>query len=597
MVTCKLLTVDLYRYFKFFRASALYRLFKELESSPPDARAWPPSLMLGAVGVYMFNAVIYRPSEKRIEAELGRQCAFWAHPLVHPYEPAYADAEFANVNLVPCTLDRGLYFLAGLVRDETHAVLRLAAVCQMEREELAILYKKPNLHDIAKAFGGRSFGLSLFSRSHKDRTSTRRPTVPVQALRGQLTLHDFHLTQCGVARIPTMQMTGPDVEELDDPDDEAASVDRVFSLIWAQFPSDVIQCAPNVKFWYQPSHVKMPQTEREAVTHDSYTSLELPFDAAYLRLCTPEQWKQLVFDKFFPPKGSILNGNVQNFRNARYFSSYNNQLKEFSDRDAASSRDELWTLFRGLSWLPHPYSDRMWATKAMRSLPRGWSALPAGHDQTAVHIAVNASKCPDPSAIYLLGAPRPRTAEAEPEDEEDAAWVELAQRLQNLNSLTHGQSNLDLGGSVGPLLASIRSLSGRGASPERGRSPSVAGSSASQAGGTRRGAAYRREEEEESSSAVEVGRGLSQPPVDVFSVGLSRSQTVWSPGPSRSPPLTFPSSPDLVEASLFADLNEVEEELDVPRSLCSSPSSERGTKRRRLTNDPFTRFDLYSDDE
>ncbi|KAI1784122.1 hypothetical protein LXA43DRAFT_872773, partial [Ganoderma leucocontextum] len=187
---------------------------------------------------------------------------------------------------------------------------------------------------------------------------------------------NFTLTQHGVARIPTMQMTGPDIENLDDPEDEEVSLDRAFSLLWAQFPSDVIQCSPNQKNRHKPSYIKLSQAAREAVTHDFFRAVELPFDAAYLRVCNEQQWRELVFDKFFPPKGTVLSDRLQNFRNARYFSTYLGEIERLSPHDATVIREELWILFRGLSWLPHPYSDRMWKSKAWHPLPPGWRALP-----------------------------------------------------------------------------------------------------------------------------------------------------------------------------------------------------------------------------
>ena len=414
--------------------------------------------------------------------------------------------------------------------------------------------------------------------------------MPVQAVRSQLTLHDFALTQRGVARIPTMQMTGPDIEELDDPDesDAPASLDRTFSLIWAQFPSDIIQCSPNVKSRREPSHVKLTQAEREAVTHDLYRSLELPFDAAYLRVCTLDQWKDLVFNKFFPPKGSQVSDHAQNFRNAKYFASYIHEINNLSDRNAALIREELWTLFQGLSWLPHPSSDRMWGTKAMHPPPRAWRVLPSDHVKTAVHIAINANKCANPEAVFLHGTPNPHPVQAEPEDEEEAAWVELGRRLHAVNT-TQGEPRFDFSGSVGHLLNGIRNVGNDPSGMGRGRSPSVAGSSASQAGGVRENMAYRREEEEEPS--VEVGRALREGLIDVFSIGLTRSHTPWSGRWSSSPPFVFPSSPDLVESVLFDGLD------GSPRSVRSSPGGQPGQKRRRLDGDLFEELDLYSEGE
>ncbi|TBU21125.1 hypothetical protein BD311DRAFT_679288, partial [Dichomitus squalens] len=49
--------------FKFFRMTALWRVFKALSVTPPPAMAWNQTIMMAAIALYMYNAVIYRPSE------------------------------------------------------------------------------------------------------------------------------------------------------------------------------------------------------------------------------------------------------------------------------------------------------------------------------------------------------------------------------------------------------------------------------------------------------------------------------------------------------------------------------------------------------
>lgn len=177
--------------------AAIYRVFSELATTPPAARVWPPSLMLGSACIYMFNAIIFRPSTRRVETELARQCAYWCYPHVSPEDEENIGADVEDEMLQPCTLDRGLYFLSAIVRDEEHDVLRLPAVRQLDRTDIAILYGKTAMKDIHRAMGGTALGLHGLTRTHKSRTKNRAETLPVTQLRRQLNLHSFNFAAQG----------------------------------------------------------------------------------------------------------------------------------------------------------------------------------------------------------------------------------------------------------------------------------------------------------------------------------------------------------------------------------------------------------------
>ncbi len=208
MVVRVLLNCDFYvltvitRYFKFYRMTAIYRVLSELATTPPTARAWIPSLMLGSACIYMFNAIIFRPSTRRVEQELARTCAYWCHPHFAPDDEDNWGAEFEDEMLQPCTLDRGLYFLSDIVRDEDHRFLRLSAVRQLDRSDLAILYGKTTLKDIHRALGGTALGLEGLTRASKLRTKNKGATLPVTQLRSQLTLHEFNFAAQGESPSP-----------------------------------------------------------------------------------------------------------------------------------------------------------------------------------------------------------------------------------------------------------------------------------------------------------------------------------------------------------------------------------------------------------
>ena len=241
-----------------------------------------------------------------------------------------------------------------------------------------------------------------------------------------------------------IQMTGPDVfpPSPDDDEDEEGSFDEAFSTLWAQFPSDMVQQSPNFRHRTQPAYIKLTLGERDEVSIDLFKSFELPFDSVYLRLCTPSQWRELVFDKFFPPQDMRLPDNLQNFRQCRYFGAYTRELGRLLPSDATKTRGSLWTLFQDLRWVPHPYSERMWATKR-RNVGHGWFALPHGHHDLAVHIAINPKYYVSLDAITLSSGPRPAPTT---EEDDNAAWEELSHRIQFIRqSVPHPDSIIQPG--------------------------------------------------------------------------------------------------------------------------------------------------------
>ncbi|KAI0362849.1 hypothetical protein BV20DRAFT_919007, partial [Pilatotrama ljubarskyi] len=57
--------------FKFCRVAAIHYVLAELANDPPQSRVLIPSLTLGAVLIYMLNAVISRPGEWRADRALA----------------------------------------------------------------------------------------------------------------------------------------------------------------------------------------------------------------------------------------------------------------------------------------------------------------------------------------------------------------------------------------------------------------------------------------------------------------------------------------------------------------------------------------------
>lgn len=418
------------------RMLAIYRVLSELSRSPPEARGWIPSLMLGASCIYMFNALIYRASDDRPEQALAEAAALWVYPTVDPADPANVGADLIeDPALVPCTTARGLYFVSALLRDEGN--LRLPRARLLDRGLLARLYGLPNLTDVAKALGGGSLGLSARSTANKARTANRKITIPITAFLSQPTVHDFNLAARGIVTRPPMAMTGEDgpMNRFHADDDSEESLDTAFSKLWAQFPSDLVQCSPNHRYRNQPAYIHLSHEERHTITIDFFKSFSLPFDAVYIRTCQdPAQWRTLFFEKFFPPPGVDLSSKLQNFRNCTYLNAYSQELKRLRPRDIQRIRATLWEQFDQLRWLPHAESDRMWPTRP-RQLSRIWTPLPAEHKTPAANIVVNPRFYSGPQCIHLVNTvPQPNPSLVE----EDQAFEDMYDRVLVRQSNTVG---------------------------------------------------------------------------------------------------------------------------------------------------------------
>ncbi|KAM5530101.1 hypothetical protein V8D89_016230, partial [Ganoderma adspersum] len=376
--------------FKFFRMVAIYRVVLSLSQSPPPVRSWVPSLMLGASCIYMFNALIYRPSDDRAEQALAEECAMWIYPTHDPADRHNRGLDLIEEpTMIPCTISRGLYFLSAIVHDSGH--LRLPRARLLDRSLLARLYGFPMLADVTKALGGGSLGLSARSTANKARTANKKVTVRVTAFQSQPSFHNFDFAAQGIEAHSLMAMTGEDAAMNDANEDNTVeeTLDRGFSELWLQFPSDIIQCSPNHRNRNKPAYVHLSLQERQDVTIELFRSFTLPFDSVYIRTCQDTaQWKKLFFDKFFPPPGTALSSTLQNFRNCTYLNAYSVALQRLKRGDIPRVRAALWEQFNQLRWLPHAESDRMWPTRP-KSTSNLWTPLPATHEGPAVNVVVN----------------------------------------------------------------------------------------------------------------------------------------------------------------------------------------------------------------
>ncbi len=422
----------------------MYKLLSEIKDTPGAARRWMPNMMLASVTVYMMNAVMYRPSERPAEQELAKACAYWYDPNADPEDEENAGAEVDEDNMVPCLEPRGVYFICAIVRDRGGGYLRLPADRTIDPFQLGLMYGQTGGFPAAQqAVSGMALGLSRLSRSNRERTNNRRPTQEVTLLQEPV-LHDFGLQDRGVRRQRRLQMTGDDVDNLGGFEDlePERPLDGVFSKIWAQFPSDIIQCAPNFRSRLAPSRLTMSLAERQAANEEVFKSVTaLPFQAAYIRILSEDEWKDMMFPRYYPPKGKPIAPNLQNFRNAQYFRDYLAELDSLTTRSSNIVRLLLKEKFLGLLWVPHASTDRMWDTKA-RHNTNGWLRYPEDLTGPAVNIAVNRRLLDSVRDIALYDpedlAQQVRN-EREVLEEEDQAWLAQQARANHRESVAPPQ--------------------------------------------------------------------------------------------------------------------------------------------------------------
>jgi hypothetical protein len=94
------------RLYKYYRLSALLYVVKNLQDADTPTRLDTSSLTLGAIAIYMLNALIYRPAEGRAETAL--------------LEAACQHMLDENGSTYPSMYARGTYFLSDVIVGGTY---------------------------------------------------------------------------------------------------------------------------------------------------------------------------------------------------------------------------------------------------------------------------------------------------------------------------------------------------------------------------------------------------------------------------------------------------------------------------------------------
>jgi hypothetical protein len=394
---------------------AIYSALHQMKSSPSAYRVMHSSLTLGAILIYMLNALSFRPAEGQRETDLTETCCWNLYPDDTDSDIVESDEEEQPV---PVMLDFGLYFISGVFLQEGIA-LRMGGGDTVTMDSIMRLYKVQNDQDLQMAF--QANGRVNNDSERNNRTQNRR-RVPVDvrlvASKEELVAQDTPLADLGIRTSIQQQEVGPDIaplqdDEMDDQDEggqqksvggKQESVDDMVARIWRQFPYDLFENAPNHRFSDQSSHLLLSEEDRKEATIEWFctTDLRRIFDRVAIKVVTPDKWKGLIFKRYFPAKGFVPPARFQNFLRLRYFQEWNALMESLSVEQAKVVRSSVWDTFKTLKWLPLTDADRLWNTKTLKNPnKKDWTFLPCNDKRPVVQIGLNGRLLQDAESIRI----------------------------------------------------------------------------------------------------------------------------------------------------------------------------------------------------
>ena len=397
------------RHFKYFRMGAIYAAFQLLQKTPAPFRPMRSSLTLGAILIYMMNAINYRPAEGHAEKELTRTCC-WNRYQGHSDSDISGDSD-EDVVLAPVLLEHGLYFVSGVTLQQEVA-LRMGGGDAVSMDSITRLYSITDEHDLNVSFNVKTWHGNPKERCQNRIQNRRKGPVDIRHVVDdeELKAQNRTLAEQGIVMMPLPQeagpdITNPDVYQMDEGQDGQEGIDDIIARMWRQFPYDLFENAPNPRSNREASHLLMPQQEREEATIEVFKSTDLRrmFSRVVIKVVNAKDWQGLQFRRFFPCKGFVPPTRFQNFPYMRYFQEWNGLMERLSEKDAKVVRELMWTEFKTFQWLPLTDTDRVWNTKKVTG-PQ-WTHLPFDDKKPVVRIALKEMLVRDINRIRIYSAP------------------------------------------------------------------------------------------------------------------------------------------------------------------------------------------------
>jgi hypothetical protein len=351
-----------------------------LAEADAKARALEPTLVLGAVSIYIRNACFTRPAEGFGWESLLESCAC----------QTLEDPDDEDSPIVPLLYDSGTYFLCDIVMNAgRYKFLRLPIQRKFEPESVASVYHRKSVDEIKAAFDWSIISQSK-KPSNKQRTQNRsRKTRDVDDLRDP-DRQPMHLATRiqDVCVKSVVRLAGRDVDlnalhggEVDEAEDDAQAleiaINQKVAKIYEQFCFDVIEKAPNRKSKQAGSYLSIPLHRRiDLARPELLMAPALPFQQVQYYRCSTEQWEK-HFNRIFPMPSSpeaAQNAAGQNFPNCTYYRRYMALASNLQPSSLNKIRGALKVEFDKLAWAPYTCTDRMWGTGAKHT--KGWTVLP-----------------------------------------------------------------------------------------------------------------------------------------------------------------------------------------------------------------------------
>ena len=386
-----------------------------------ETRALRSGLVLGAVSIWMLNALSYRPNSATQFKALADACC---------QQVESDDSDDSEVETLPVLYGRGIYFLGDIMEDRNSGEWRVPLPMSDRVDEvyLAWMYGRASMAILEQDAGYQRLLAPKGSIVDPRRIPNKRQrTTAVQIVRDDDIEDDnidLQLADRGVTIRPIAQEAGRDRDERRaqshaDDDDVNAGPDNRVAGIWKQASFDIFAVSPNGAKSTDPSYIIMSTEARHNVTWDTFKTTDFSgiFEKIQIRMVSEEFWTTTLFDRYFPPKGTPPKekGKIQNFPYTTYYKDWFKLMSQLSQNDAKIVRSGLLEEFKKLKWLPHGGSDRMWATSKISG--KNWTTYPIGSDpgpcpQIAVNLKTWGREC------IKMGT-RPARAEEELESEED----------------------------------------------------------------------------------------------------------------------------------------------------------------------------------
>lgn len=170
---------------------------------------------------------------------------------------------------------------------------------------------------------------------------------------------------------------------------EENDMDARLSAIWCQFLNDLMAKSPNPRLRSEASYNILTVAQQGNINEDLYKSLELPFSQVRYRLVTAGYWRT-IFERLFPPRGTVLKVALQNYRQCQYFEDFIALCDGVSARDAQVIQKAAWNRFKHLTWMPMTSNERIWISRS--AISGAHVKLPPGLTGPAPQIAINPNR-------------------------------------------------------------------------------------------------------------------------------------------------------------------------------------------------------------